>query len=58
MLPNKGLLIAGIVVLGISSAGFFFAQFSRSTKKVHLGLRSSVLMFFLGIGTLVAALII
>jgi hypothetical protein len=58
MLPNESLLIGGAVVLAISSAGFFFAQFSRSTKRVQRTVRACGLMFLFGAGALVAALVV
>ena len=58
MLPNQGMLIVCAFILGLSSAGFFFAQFSRSTKKVRKAIHSSGLMFLMGTGVLVAALLI
>ena len=58
MLPNQGLLISGTFALAIASSGFFFAQFSRSTKKTHQALLSSGPAFLLGAGLVVAALIV
>jgi hypothetical protein len=58
MLPNEGLLIGGTFVLAISSAGFFFAQFSRSTRRVQRTVPACGLIFLFGVGAVVAALVI
>lgn len=58
MFPNRELLIASIFGMAISSGGFFFAQFSRSTRKAYLALKCSGGMLLIGAGALAAALII